>query len=666
MEYYRIIMSDRKNKALKKLKKKPIWPFVVGIIFLFSFLFIIYAINILIFTTNIVENKCYQSFSESKLIIDELNSNLFTDKNLAIKNINDIRKYNSQIIGTKVIKKSDLSSIYSFGKTDSKNPDFFSINDNLTFSIDTDEDLPFFYKKRNKIKIRLSAVFNKLMFNNFNFENIRDTIFTFNITYKMNLQNADYYALITNQVFIFQSDLDFISVSFFILGIISLILFVFLIIIIIDFIVARFRVSKILYFDSVTGGNNWIYMQRQGDYILTPFLWYKKEYVMVNIRMEKYRNYCTCFGTNEGEELLEQIYCKLISSISKKEIAVRHEKADFCLLLCFTSKEEIEQRVLQMIDSIIQIKPDRKLYINAGLFLISSDCNMNGIDSYYNCSYSACSKAVKIPDLNLLWYSNEMLEEQLWERKVENDMEKALINKEFVVYLQPKYNTNEETLSAAEALVRWKSPTEGLIPPNKFIPIFEKDGFILKLDDYMLSEVSKLQHQWITEGKKVVPISVNVSRAHFTRSDLAEHICKLVDEQNVPHNLIELEITESAFFDDKSILLNTINKLKSYGFFVSMDDFGSGYSSLNTLKELPLDIVKLDAEFFRGKDEENKGKIIIEEIISLAKKLNMKIVAEGIETREQVDFLKTQGCDLIQGFYFARPLTIEDFEQKAF
>jgi len=262
---------------------------------------------------------------------------------------------------------------------------------------------------------------------------------------------------------------------------------------------------------------------------------------------------------------------------------------------------------------------------------------------------------------------------KLWERKVEDDMDRALVNKEFKVYLQPKMNSAEETLAGAEALVRWIHPEEGFIPPNRFIPIFEQNGFIVKLDDYMLEEVSHLQAQWLSEGRKTVPISVNISRTHFTREDLAEHICRIVDKYGVPHNLIELELTESAFFDDKNLLLDTVRKMQELGFIVSMDDFGSGYSSLNSLKELHLDVLKIDAEFFRGLDEESfregnnieeRGLLIVAEVIDLAKKLNMQIVAEGIESREQVDFLVSQECDLIQGYFFAKPMPVEEYAEK--
>ena len=212
--------------------------------------------------------------------------------------------------------------------------------------------------------------------------------------------------------------------------------------------------------------------------------------------------------------------------------------------------------------------------------------------------------------------------------------------------------------------MRWISPQDGFISPGKFIPIFEENGFITQLDDYMISHVAKLQAEWKIRGKKAVPVSVNVSRAHFAQEGLAEHICQLVDAYGSPHELIELEVTESAFFDDKDVLVETVKQLKDYGFRVSMDDFGAGYSSLNSLKDIPLDVLKLDGEFFRGEDDDGRGAIVVREAIQLARSLNMRVVAEGVEKKEQVDFLAGQGCDMIQGFYFAKPMPVKEFEDK--
>ena len=310
----------------------------------------------------------------------------------------------------------------------------------------------------------------------------------------------------------------------------------------------------------------------------------------------------------------------------------------------------------------MDVLPKMKLYFAVGIYKVQK--KDRDIEQLYNNALLACDMLGEEAENKIVFFDVEMNNRRLWERKVEDDMDAALARHEFQVYLQPKISTAQENLAGAEALVRWIHPQEGFIPPNKFIPIFERNGFILKLDDYMLEEIAKQQAMWIGQGRKVVPISVNISRAHFAKEDLAEHICAIVDKYQVPHNVIELELTESAFFDDKETLLQTVKKLRDAGFPVSMDDFGAGYSSLNSLKELQLDVLKLDADFFRGEASQERGMVIVSEVIDLAKKLNMKIVAEGIESREQVDFLTEQECDLIQGYFFAKPMPITEFEEK--
>ena len=233
-----------------------------------------------------------------------------------------------------------------------------------------------------------------------------------------------------------------------------------------------------------------------------------------------------------------------------------------------------------------------------------------------------------------------------------------------MVYYQPKYDPSTNKLRGAEALIRWQNDDMGFVPPGRFIPIFEKSGFITEIDHYMLEHVARDQKAWLDKGFECVPVSVNVSRAHFIESDLAEQIRDIVDKAGTPHKYIEIELTESAFFDDKKALISTITRLKEYGFAVSMDDFGSGYSSLNSLKDMPLDVLKLDAEFFRGDSQGDRGEIVVSEAIKLAKSLNMRTVAEGVEVKEQVDFLASQGCDMIQGYYFAKPMPKEDYEQR--
>ena len=436
----------------------------------------------------------------------------------------------------------------------------------------------------------------------------------------------------------------------------------FVIFMFVRFVRSQRRLLKLYYADKETGGNNWYYFLGNASKKMKKYRRKSVNAAMVHIRMEKYRSYCSCYGDKEGSRLASDFYDVIRRNITRKETFARHEMCDFGMLLCYVNEEQLVERVENIMNLMAEKRPNVKLYFKAGIHILDGE-KIEPSESY-NRATIARTKIDDSHNESVSFFTRQMKEELLWERKVENEMERALTNHEYKVYLQPKYSVDNEKLAAAEALVRWVHPTEGLIAPYKFIPIFERNGFIIKLDDYMIAEVAKLQAGWIAQGKHIVPISVNVSRAHFTRENLAEHICEIVDSYKVPHEAIELELTESAFFDDKETLISIVNKMKSYGFAVSMDDFGAGYSSLNSLKELPIDVVKLDAEFFRGNDEEGKGKVIVSEAIELAKKLNMRIVAEGIETREQVDFLAEKECDLIQGYYFAKPMPVEEFEAK--
>ena len=414
-------------------------------------------------------------------------------------------------------------------------------------------------------------------------------------------------------------------------------------------------------YDMTTGGNNWLYFVKRGEKLLKKKT-ILSEYAVIHLKMRKYRSFCTCFGVKEGEALIEKFYDTLKSYMNRNELMAYKENASFGLLLSYTDETQLCNRIEKIMDALDAVLPNMKLYFSVGVYKVQR--REKDIEQLYNNALLACDMLGEEAENKTVFFDVEMNRRRLWERKVEDDMDKALVRHEFQVYLQPKISAAEETLAGAEALVRWIHPKEGFIPPNKFIPIFERNGFILKLDDYMLEEIAKQQAQWIAEGRKIVPISVNISRAHFAKEDLAEHICSIVDKYQVPHEFIELELTESAFFDDKEVLLQTLKKLRAAGFPVSMDDFGAGYSSLNSLKELQLDVLKLDADFFRGKDTQERGMLIVSEVIDLAKKLNMKIVAEGIESREQVDFLVEQECDLIQGYYFAKPMPVSDFESR--
>ena len=320
------------------------------------------------------------------------------------------------------------------------------------------------------------------------------------------------------------------------------------------------KTTRIIYTDMITGGDNWLQFVKKGTTLLKRNRSGRRNYAMIHLEMRKYRSFCTCFGVQKGEELIEKLYLALKKNIKRSEVLAHQENAEFGLLLFYEDKQQLGARVEELERSMDAVLPGMKLYFGVGVYLIQA--GEKDVEQLYNNAMLACEMLGEEAENKIAFFDVEMNNQKQWERKVENDMERALINKEFQVYLQPKISTENELLGGAEALVRWIHPTEGFIPPNRFIPIFEKNGFILKLDDYMLEEIARVQAQWIAKGRKVVPISVNISRAHFTREDLAEHICGIVDKYQVPHEVIELELTESAFFDDKKVLLNTVQKLR--------------------------------------------------------------------------------------------------------
>lgn len=276
---------------------------------------------------------------------------------------------------------------------------------------------------------------------------------------------------------------------------------------------------------------------------------------------------------------------------------------------------------------------------------------------------NAARKSIKGSSIACLACFDRKMEDFLSnERRIEKKMENALSNREFLVYYQPKYDLQTNRLTGAEALVRWKDPKDGMIFPNTFIPVFEKNGFIVQLDFFVYEEVLKTLAKWREEGREPIVVSVNVSRAHIGTADFLCKLIKLADKYEVPHHLLELELTETVLGGQHQDILTFIQACRAAGFPVSMDDFGSGYSSLNLLKELPIDVLKIDREFLNETEVSQKSCIIIEQIVQMAAKIEIHTICEGVETESQAAFLRSIGCNMAQGYLYSRPVPLSDFE----
>ncbi len=412
--------------------------------------------------------------------------------------------------------------------------------------------------------------------------------------------------------------------------------------------------------DPVTGGYNYAYFKSTVAKVARLRRTAGSVLALAAIDVDKFGVYSDVRGHERGELLLYNIYQYLSKHLRRDEALARYSVDQFAMLLILAPEEDPISRMELLMHGVSRLNRNDQITCSAGIYIVSD--RKQNVERMYHYASVAKDAARTQAGCRILRFDNAMRDALLREQQIESLAEKALAQKEFVVYLQPKYSVQDHILSGAEALIRWNSPELGFVSPGAFIPLFERNGFILQLDDYMLSAVCGVQRRWMDAGRTLVPVSVNISRAHFAVPNIAPHIRDIVDSFGVPYDMIELELTESAFFDDKALLAVTVDLLRGYGFPVSMDDFGSGFSSLNSLKDLPLDVVKLDKDFFDAAADAERGASLIRDTIALAKHLRMEVVAEGIETHEQVEFLMRTGCDLIQGFYFAKPMPVSEFE----
>lgn len=254
------------------------------------------------------------------------------------------------------------------------------------------------------------------------------------------------------------------------------------------------------------------------------------------------------------------------------------------------------------------------------------------------------------------------------EKELEMKMHESLERGDFIPYLQPKYELEGETVAGAEALVRWVDSEEGMIFPNEFIPLFESNGFVVDIDLYMFEQVCRMVERWGRAGWRTIPVSVNLSRSHFNVPNFFDAYEAILERYEIPPRSIEIELTESLFYNDMEALNTLVTKIHRAGLSCSIDDFGSGFSSLNVLKEVQVDALKLDRVFFvsDNSQENERGKSVIQSVIQLAQALDLHTISEGVEERDQVEFLKQMKCDLIQGYVFAKPMPVTEFEKLAF
>lgn len=423
--------------------------------------------------------------------------------------------------------------------------------------------------------------------------------------------------------------------------------------------------------DRVTGGFNRARFEKEASEAIS-----RKPactFALASMDIQKFKLINDCFGSDAGNQTLKHVYQVICKHLREGEFAARLTADNFNILMRNGPQKELIERLEKIVEDINSFNKslESKYYLpfSEGVYIIDDPAlNLITIQDRANVARKNGKEALHISRLSsCMFYTDLERVRMVREKEIDNRMESALENGEFVVYLQPKVELQNNTVAGAEALVRWQDPELGLIPPGDFISVFEKNGFIIKLDLYVFKEVCSLLRGWLDRGVKAIPISVNLSRAHLNNPEFLMEYKAIADAYRIPPKLLEIELTETLFFENMEALIAVIAQIHEVGFNCSLDDFGSGYSSLNMLKDVPVDILKLDRAFFNSRiKDSSRGYSVIESVIELAKKLGMKTISEGVELESQVEFLRKVQCDMVQGFVFSKPLPVEEFERMAF
>lgn len=417
--------------------------------------------------------------------------------------------------------------------------------------------------------------------------------------------------------------------------------------------------------DDVTGGKN----KKEFERIAKDLLRGDGRYVLVYANIDRFKLINETYGNEVGDLILRHIHHIIDEELRWDEVSGRIMADNFGILMRFHSLPKLDQRLYRISKQLAELTDEKGdsygIILYFGVYIIGEedDSEVSSMLEHANLARKKISPSHLVP---MGVYDVKDSERLGRDKTLEMKMHKALENGDFVPFLQPKYELEGESIAGAEALVRWIDPEEGMIYPNEFIPLFESNGFIVELDLFMFEEVCKLVERWNKEGHRIIPVSVNLSRSHFEIPNFFDYYEYVLKKYEIPPKSIEIELTESLFYNDMESLSALVTQIHNAGLSCSIDDFGSGYSSLNMLKDVKVDALKLDRVFFASGENDERGKDIIQSVIQLAQALDLHTVSEGVEERAQVDFLKEMHCDLIQGYVFAKPMPIPEFENMAF
>ena len=418
----------------------------------------------------------------------------------------------------------------------------------------------------------------------------------------------------------------------------------------------RQELFRLAYKDSITGGDNFSnFKEKAKKYENT-------EGYVIALDISEFKLVNNVCGNARGDEVLKVIWDVIMANCNDNEQAARVNADRFVIFWIESSKKTVTYRIEKLINEIEGISEQLsvpRLYPVIGIRAVEK---LDDADKRYGEALRAKSLIKNRRDRHYAFYDEIDYDTIVENKKLENGFEKALADKKFEVWYQPKFNSHTGKIVGSEALIRWRADDGSLISPGRFIPLFEKNGNIIRLDEYVFREVCRQQKEWQKEGIQILPVSVNISRFSLYYSNVVEKYERIINYYDVDHKYVQIEITESAIIEN-TVIVELIQKFHDAGFDILLDDFGSGYSSLASLNQMPFDTIKLDKSLVDYVGNEN-GEKLIKFIVQLVQSLGMKITAEGVEYKEQLDFLENLNCDDIQGFYFSKPLMLADFSAK--
>ena len=410
--------------------------------------------------------------------------------------------------------------------------------------------------------------------------------------------------------------------------------------------------QKKVQLDEITGLYNRSYFYEMAQELIRES---DEDMCIITMDIANFKVVNELYGMNVGDRLLKEIGAQVQKLDKANHMIPARFMADH-YYMCIP-KSEFDQ--IDFPRSFKTFLEDMDIRVVYGVFLTEDHKEMPINVMCDRALIAAHDKNYKYVEY-IHYYNDNERQQALLEQEIEGEMEQALEERQFYVVLQPKYDPVTEQIVGGETLVRWQHPKKGIVSPGVFIPVFEKNGFITQLDYFVWEETCRLQAQMKQNGTKIVPISINVSRVHFYGSELRNKLCELIRKYGLETSDLELEITESICGEESGNIYDLIRKLRSDGFQIAMDDFGSGYSSLNMLKEMPLDIIKMDLKFLDG--EESKSQLILKALIEMAQTMGLNVVVEGVELLSQVEFLRQFENCCLQGYYYSRPVAPNIFE----